>query len=296
MKINFIFPWAMSICMVTFQLSSAHPTHTVEWGIFQLRHFFDPKGEGLKNFPEFGKDMRMAEANAKKWKKRVYLATYPRSGNHWLRYLIEAATYQATSSVYRDPDPRHLSKIFPWGGYCCKHGYGGNCYYPQKGDMVVVKTHFPIIQASQFDKLTYTKTIRIVRHPLDAIYSFYIWMQNYQRLLPENKIPREILLKYMQSWLRFQQFWDDSENVLTIRYEDLYNNPAYYLRKIFEYIDVQVSQEAIERAVAKHPSVGGLFKHHSHYTSEDLSIIQEMLGSQMKIYGYELLPTFRSLP
>src|SRR4051812_11514770 len=84
---------------------------------------------------------------------RVYLATYPRSGNHWIRYLVEEASHIATSSVYRDPDPLHLKRIFPWGGYCCHHGYEGQCRYPTKKDCVLVKTHFPAQEqkVSRFD-------------------------------------------------------------------------------------------------------------------------------------------------
>src|SRR5690348_10906431 len=87
------------------------------------------------------------------WSKRVYLATYPRSGNHWVRYLIEEITHIATSSVYcdGDADKSHLGKPFPWGGYCPKYGYEGKCRYPTPDDIVVVKTHFPAVPAQEFD-------------------------------------------------------------------------------------------------------------------------------------------------
>lgn len=57
------------------------------------------------------------EVQTKNWQHRVYLASYPRSGNHWLRYLIEEAKGIATSSVYQDPDPPHLDQVFPWGTF-----------------------------------------------------------------------------------------------------------------------------------------------------------------------------------
>ena len=57
------------------------------------------------------------KVTADNW-KRAYLVTFPRSGNHWMRYLIEEATQIATGSVYQDMDrPVHLERIFPWGGY-----------------------------------------------------------------------------------------------------------------------------------------------------------------------------------
>lgn len=110
------------------------------------------------------------------WKHRVYLASHPRSGNHWMRYLIEEATGLATSSVYRDRDyPQHLPTIFPWGGYSAKNGYEGNVLYPSadREDIVVVKTHYPYVNRMRFDLLPYTAVVVVVRHPLDVIYSHY---------------------------------------------------------------------------------------------------------------------------
>src|SRR5690348_17766666 len=97
------------------------------------------------------------------WHKRVYLATYPRSGNHWVRYLIEDVTGLATSSVYVDGDVErsHLGKAFPWGGYAPPFGYEGKCKYPKPEDSVVVKTHYPAVPAQKFDRMSYVKAIRI---------------------------------------------------------------------------------------------------------------------------------------
>src|SRR5437868_3632292 len=73
----------------------------------------------------------------------VYLASFPRSGNHWVRFLVEEATHIATSSVYRDQDFPHLKNIFPWGGYSTDQGYDGHCRYPTNDDPVLLKTHYP---------------------------------------------------------------------------------------------------------------------------------------------------------
>jgi len=79
------------------------------------------------------------------WNK-VYLASFPRSGNHWVRFLVEEATHIATSSVYRDKDFLHLPEKFPWDGYCTDHGYNGLCRYPTKEDPVLLKTHYPCLK------------------------------------------------------------------------------------------------------------------------------------------------------
>jgi hypothetical protein len=231
---------------------------------------------------------------AKKWENRVYLATYPRSGNHWMRYLIEEATGIATSSVYCDPDPEHLLSSFPWGGFCVDGGYEGSRRYPQENELVVVKTHFPVALLSHFDRLPYKKAIRILRNPIDSFYSLYLWekeyepfwVKDYEQTLPEFFLPRSDLLKNIEMWRRFQEHWDYRTDVLTVRYEDLCEEPEKHLELILKTIGYTVSKQDIERALAKYPPSKGVLKHLPHYTEEDLEIIEANLGCLMDRYGY----------
>lgn len=220
-----------------------------------------------------------------RWEK-IYLASYPRSGNHWVRYLIEEATRIATSSVYRDQDPLHLPNKFPWGGYCPDHGYEGHCRYPVKGEPVVIKTHFPTgspsLDQAKAQIFRCKATIRIIRHPIDTFYSYYVFMKgSSQPILPTTYVKDSI-----KSWEMFQEYWDQIENVVTIRYEDLYHDPHHYLKLILDTIGYRVTQKDIDRAVAKHPPRGGLDKHHHHFLERDLAKIREELGPKLTQYGY----------
>lgn len=217
---------------------------------------------------------------------RVYLATYPRSGNHWMRFLIEEATRIATGSVYRDRDYFHLPDTFPWGGYSTDHGYKGNCRYPNPGESVVIKTHYPCHFANDFDCRPYIKAIRIIRHPVDSIYSFY--MYNNGGNPPKVHIPKQQLEEYITSWRRFQEHWNNEPNVLTIRYEDLYNNPEPTLRKVLEASGYKVSEEDIQRALALNPPVGGLLKYVKNYSTRELNLIYCKLSDLMLQYGYSI--------
>lgn len=231
---------------------------------------------------------------ASAWKNRVYLATYPRSGNHWMRYLIEEATGIATSSVYCDPDPQHFSDPFAWGGFCVIGGYEGGRRYAESHEPVVVKTHFPAGLSSHFDCLPYKKTIRIIRNPIDSFYSLYLWVKEYEHLWikdykptkPEFFLPRVDLLENIQKWRRFQEYWGCRTDVLTIRYEDLCEEPEKHLELVLKTIGYTVSKEDIKRAVAKYPPQRGALKHLPHFTEEDLEIIEENLGYLMERYGY----------
>lgn len=243
-------------------------------------------GKRLKGKIEFGDFSEVEEA--KGWKHRIYLATFPRSGNHWMRYLIEEATGIVTSSVYRDPDPQHLLTPFSWGAYCCERGYRGEARYPIDGEPFVVKTHFPVIHISRFDSLPYEKTLRIVRHPIDSFYSSYTWEKSFRQEVCAFKIPKKELLRYIRSWRRFQEYWDSQENVITIRYEDLCEDPEKYLGMALEAAGYKVSQEDVRRAVLKYPPMEKGLKHLHHFTEEDLALIQESLSDLMAPYGYEI--------
>jgi hypothetical protein len=223
---------------------------------------------------------------AKDWPHRVYLATYPRSGNHWMRYLIEEATHIATSSVHCDGDPPHLQLIFPWGGFCCLNGYEGICRYPMLSDIVVIKTHYPSIE-SPFNQLPYKNVIRIIRHPIDSFYSCFMCTKIAHQLPIDYVITEDAVLKYIHDWRAFQEYWEQAENVFTIRYEDLYQNPVFYLGLVLEKIGYTLSVEDIQRAVQKYPPVGGCLKYLPHFTEKSLTLIQNELGEFMQQYGYE---------
>lgn len=223
---------------------------------------------------------------SKEW-KRAYMASYPRSGNHWIRYLIEEASHIATGSVYCDKEPQHMDKIFPWGGYCCDHGYEGNCRYPNQDDLVLIKTHFPSQEdkVTQFDRRPYQVTLRFVRHPVDSFYSRYV---RKPRGILQEIVPSERVKEFIKSWIKFQKYWNKKENVITIRYEDILENPSVELKKILEILDYEFTDEDIARAVAIHPPEGSILKHINKFTNEDLTLISEELGNFLTQFNYTI--------
>jgi hypothetical protein len=224
-----------------------------------------------------------SEAFSKEW-QRVYLASYPRSGNHWIRYLIEEASHIATSAVYCDKEPQHLDKVFPWGGYCCDHGYEGNCRYPTKNDIVLIKTHFPD-RKTKFDGRPCHCVIRIVRHPIDSFYSRYVKNPHGELL---DTVPSDRVKELIQNWRKFQTYWNKQQDVITIRYEDILENPTVELKRICAILNYDVTDEDIARAIAMHPPVGGVLKHINRFSSKDLHLIAEELGELMAQYGYSI--------
>lgn len=218
--------------------------------------------------------------------QRVYLTSFPRSGNHWMRYLIEEATHIATSSVYRDPDKPHLPNPFPWKGYCPDHGYDGNCRYPQKGEIVVLKTHFPHLVREPGDELPFVKAVHIVRHPVDSLYSLYLHSQNGKPATVT--MPRGTLMGFIHTMRKFETYWSAKENVLTVRYEDLHEQPFYVLKSVLTFIGYDVKDKDIERAIAKYPPQGYMLKHLSCYPQSDLEYIKRELKDFMHKYDYHI--------
>lgn len=207
------------------------------------------------------------------WDQRIYLATYPRSGNHWMRYLIEEVTGVATGSVYPESDPQHLKKAFPFKAYCCDHGYEGHCVYPKEGEPFVVKTHFPARDKQPFDKLPCMAALRIVRHPIASIYSEYV----YKHKPPEKIVPHSWVVKTVADWKRFQEYWNRQPNVVTLIYEDLFDHPESALKQALSAVHLEFTDADIARAVEKHPPRSSLTNHRAHFTESDLNYIENEL-------------------
>ena len=69
------------------------------------------------------------------------------------------------------------------------------------GESFVVKTHFPSVRKSPFDQLPYARAVRIVRHPVDSFYSYYLYEKERAHTTPpEDLMPRKRLINYIRSW------------------------------------------------------------------------------------------------
>ena len=226
-----------------------------------------------------------AEENAE-W-DYVYLASFPRSGNHWVRFLIEEGTHIATSSAHKDPDYPDLEGLFPWGAYSTNCGYCGTCRYPVRGEAVVIKTHYPYF--SRPIQPIYRAVICLIRHPIDAFYSFYIYrMQFRKKQIQSSKMPTKMVDLFIKKWRQFYDFWEKQPGVLFVRYEDLHREPVSCLKQILLKTGYCVTSEDLLRAVDQHPPQGKLLKHLKHYEQEDLRKIQSELGDKLLQYGYSI--------
>lgn len=202
--------------------------------------------------------------SADEW-NRVYLVSFPRSGNHWIRFLVEEATHITTSSVYRDPDFPHLPTVFPWGGYVVDQGYKGNCRLPTTNDPILIKTHYPFLpQKGRLREIdpNQDNIICLIRHPVDSLYSFYVYRN---KLRNADLISWYFVEKFVSQWKLFYEFWGGKPNVTMIRYEDILADPEKQLSKILQIAGFSFEEEDIKRAVAANPPIEEALKHRIHY-------------------------------
>lgn len=180
----------------------------------------------------------------------IWLASYPKSGNTWLRFMLYAALYGPPN---RSADvPAKIQDI----------------HRPMPTDLDpqgphYIKTHFAL--TDQHPKLDQTiKAIHIIRNPRDVLLSAL----NYHRLnsitsaqLSSKDYAKTFIAKkgdpqYLQlgfgTWAEHARTWRTTDRfpVLPLRYEDLKSDPEAQLIKILEFLEIEQSQEQIAQAVA----------------------------------------------
>jgi hypothetical protein len=134
--------------------------------------------------------------------------------------------------------------------------------------------------------MPFIKAIRIVRHPIDSLYSFYLF--GIKSKSYTSRMPRELLKKRINTWKKFHEYWDRQDNVVTVRYEDLLSEPCSVLKMILEQMGYAVTDEMVNRAVEKYPPHGNPLKHMNRFEREDLNLIQSELGEWMKQFNYSI--------
>jgi len=85
---------------------------------------------------------------------KTYLATYPRSGNSYTRWMVESLSDIQTSSIYCDPDLEVKLK--------------GEC---DTEITYLIKTHFPHVK--QIKPRGCQRALVLVRNPFDTFLSYF---------------------------------------------------------------------------------------------------------------------------
>lgn len=144
------------------------------------------------------------------------LASYPRSGNTWLRGMVEQATGRSSGSIYHDETLRRGS------------------------EGIVIKTH-------RLDGHRYTRAIHLVRNPMDAIYSHFRWKREVAKVSVEWD---EHVEHSIEEWREHSRYWSKYANPrLLVRFEDMKTDPERELRRVLDWLGYAPVDEEIRGAV-----------------------------------------------
>lgn len=177
--------------------------------------------------------------------RRTALASFPRSGNSFMRELIERATgYQSSTVTYCDQalvhafagevsSRRELPVVLDLTLFSLQCDHKAN---------FLVKTHFPervsdvAAENDYLAEYSFDQAVHLIRNPLDSIYSGYMMAhvpktsdgaQDHSArldigLLGSTAAQREDVLERATVWATHARYWSQDAQVAThlVRYED----------------------------------------------------------------------------
>ena len=175
----------------------------------------------------------------------VFLASYPKSGNTWLRHLL--ATLLGNSAEKDD-----------WRSAISHVGLQVGNHFKLPG---ILKNGGRLIKTHESFRPVYGKTILLVRDGRDVVVSEFHYRRNYRPTLASNQSFDEFVERFLTgrtcgygawhehtlSWLDVHDMRDHS--LLCIRYEDLKADPEEELKRVREFLDLEATDEEIARAV-----------------------------------------------
>ncbi len=165
----------------------------------------------------------------------VFLVSYPRSGNTWVRFLLANLLKKAGETI----DFHNIHE-----------------YIPEKGrnNDIINTLLFPrIIKTHSTYKANFPRVIYLVRDGRDVYVSYYHYRL---KILPENCSFSEFLRMddhspclwgdHVESWLNHE---GQLSGILLVYYESLLSDPAAELKRMVDFIGIQITEEEINQAV-----------------------------------------------
>lgn len=182
----------------------------------------------------------------------VFLASYPRSGNTWLRAIVAYILYDPS----RITSLADLNRLVP-----DIHGRIPNRV--DYSDPRVIKTHLPFPNRHESHRPDlYRRVIYCARHPVDAIRSYYHYQAGLGYIDPAETTFADFVdrvLNYSDPFGSWQQhvlsWWTAARDheVLFVRYEDLLAEPATEVRKVARFLGRDLADAAVD-LVLEHTS------------------------------------------
>ena len=165
-----------------------------------------------------------------------FLASFPRSGNTWVRFLI-ANLYNTVKRSFDQIDFYNIHNIVP------EYQSGDYPFWAEFPG--VFKTHKKYIPL-------FKNSILLLRSPCDTLYSYCDLLNKHKGLsisLEETVLHEtygvRAIVEHADSFIK------NCENLLIIMYEKLHHNPGKEMRKICDFLNLNVPADIIKHAVRK---------------------------------------------
>ncbi len=224
--------------------------HTAFYPMIQLNQMTNGKSMMLNSQGILGLPKRLAEKikYSRSLPKNhliedVFLVSYPKSGNTWLRFLIanaikvhyqiekEVNFFSILSIIPEVRSSKNLSKVGPFG----------RMDLPR-----IIKSH------SAYNPY-FDRVILLVRDPRDVMVSHYYYLINIKQLSANTDISEFIRSqKYgIENWKNHTISWclnqmNNGQIIKKFRYEDFLNNPSQNLSSLMKCFGIHLTQESIE--------------------------------------------------
>ncbi|XP_069985492.1 WSCD family member AGAP003962 [Penaeus vannamei] len=221
---------------------------------------------------------------------QTWLLSFPRSGNTWTRYLVEAATGVFTTSVYHE-------------NLLIRLGFLGEREDIDSGTTLLQKTH-----DARWIRNSSQPVILLIRDPQRAIISFWSWTQlsgspdqyNASISADRYKTPGFHLFVWARTleWSRMiTKAAEKYENLTTLFYEDLLKDPLKELRRILRFLRVEPDEERLA-CLARHLEgpFKGAKKVHDPYSVFEKKVLKSAIVSASRALeerGYAPLPDYK---
>lgn len=176
----------------------------------------------------------------------ILLASYPRSGNTWMRLLLSDALLQL-HGIHTNTGGNIIPDIYKvnideW-----------NKYFDRRLSFRIAKTHEPLLIEKNFFDLQ-NRIIYLFRNPADCLCSHYHYWLRYPKNQKKDKGIDNFCLKSLEQWCQHVETYikikeKNPKNVIFLSYEALHYNPVQVLLQVLILLGWNNCQVISQRAV-----------------------------------------------
>jgi Sulfotransferase domain len=197
---------------------------------------------GIKFITSYLLGTDIAGRNLKVFPDDTFIASYPRSGNTWTRFLIANLIHPERPVTFAN-----IEKIIPDATALSSRELKR---VPRPR---LIKTH-------EYFEPRYRKVIYLVRDPRDIAVSLYNFRRKYRSVDDSYPIEQYIAKRFLPgdldvSWGEHVGSWlgtrMNQPGFLLVRYEDLLQDPTRELRRVASFLGIAASTETLSHAIER---------------------------------------------